>query len=96
MANVPFAEDFRGEFEIVILTDLLQQVAKPLMLCRDADEPSSRLQFRISAIDKLQNVQQRLDLLMSKLKAGMPGASELRADIAAEKSAYDAEIRHGG
>ena len=68
--SVPFERDFEGSFEIAILTALLKQAEQPLIMAREA-EPDQQMEWRMAAMNKLMEVDQRLQLLMQKVKAGL-------------------------
>ena len=70
MSQVPFEDDFDADLEIAILTALLVEAKKHLSLAKSVEEPATRLEFRMSALHKLANVDLKLVELIAKVKAG--------------------------
>ena len=68
---VPFEDDFDATLEIAILTALLEETERPLMLAKSLEEPGVRLEFRMRALHKLTDVESKLTELIAKVKAGM-------------------------
>lgn len=71
MSQVPFENNFDATLEIAILTALLEETERPLMLAKSLEEPGVRLEFRMRALHKLTDVESKLTELIAKVKAGM-------------------------